>query len=191
MKIWIKTKIVGEGTEDDPKRPYLANQNVVASMMEMDANMCLCRVAGTPQQINAIIADTDITQLTDEEARKLIKIKYPNSDLENLDIADPEVDEIAKALEIDPKIRADIVVPSRGRQVLQDQENYLMAHICEKILLTRDYWDTEAAKTTKWKKGIDIEHSIKDGHAEAHEFVLSRIRAKMKSESVTKELKAQ
>ena len=182
MKVFIRTKIIGTGSSEDPRRPYLANQEsetTVASMIELENNECLCRVAGTPEQINAITADTDITQLTDEEARKIIKSKYPDSDLENLDVADPEIDEIAKAQGIDPKIRADIVIPSRGRQVLQDQENYLMAHICEKISLTRDYWDTEAAKTTKWEKGISIEHSIKDGHVEAHEFVLSRIRKKI------------
>ena len=179
MKAWIKTKIIGSGTsEEDPRRPYLANQKLSASMVELKNNECLCRVAGTPEQISAIIADPDITQLTDEEARKIIKSKYPNSDLENVDVADPEIDKIAEAQGIDPKIRADVVISSRGRQVLQDQENYLMAHICEKILLTRDYWDTEAAKT-KWEKGIDIEHDIKDGYAEAHEFVLERIRKKI------------
>jgi len=188
MKAWIKTKIV---MAEDLRRPYTADQAVLASMVELENNECLCRVAGTPDQISTITADTEITQLTDEEARKIIKSKYPNSDLENVDVADPEIDKIAKAQGIDPKIRADIVVPSVGRQVLQDQENYLMAHICEKIGLTKDYWDTEAAKTTKWKKGIDIEHSIKDGEVEGHEFVLSRIREKLKSISGTKELKTQ
>jgi len=179
MKVWIQTKIIGTGSAEDPKRPYVADQTVDVSMMEIGTNTCLCRVAGTPDQISTITGDTEITQLTDEEARKIIKSKYPNSDIENVDVADPEIDEIAKAQGIDPKIRADIVVPTRGRQVLQDQENYLMAHICEKIGLTRDYWDAEAAKTTKWVKGINIEHSIKDGHVEAHEFVLERIRKKI------------
>ena len=179
MKVWVKTKLIAAETKESLKEPYLGNQDVCYSVMKTESNECLCRVAGTPEQISAITGDADITQLTDEEARKIIKSKYPNSDLENVDVADPEIDEIAKAQGIDPKIRADVVISSRGRQVLQDQENYLMAHICEKILLTRDYWDTEAAKTTKWKKGIDIEHSIKDGHAEAHEFVLSRIRSKI------------
>jgi len=180
MKVWIKTKIIGKGTDEDPRRVYLANQNVVASMAEIDTNTCLCRVAGTPDQISTILVDAEITQLTDKEARKIIKSKYLNSDLENVDVADPEIDEIAKAQGIDPKIRADVVIASRGKMVLQDQENYLMAHICERIGLTRDYWDTEAAKTTKWKKGIDIEHSIKDGEVLGHEFVLSRIREKIK-----------
>jgi len=188
MKAWIKTKfIVGEKGD---REPYLAGLKLDRSLIDL-GDKCLCRVAGTPEQISAITADTDITQLTDEEARKIIKSKYPNSDLENVDIADPEIDKIAKAQGIDPKIRADVVIASRGKMVLQDQENYLMAHICEKLLLTRDYWDAEAAKTTKWKKGIDIEHSIKDGEVLGHEFVLSRIRAKLKSESGTKELKAQ
>ncbi|MCD6137941.1 MAG: hypothetical protein J7J91_05055, partial [Deltaproteobacteria bacterium] len=114
MKLLIRTKIVGKGTCEDPRRPYLANQVVPASMIEIGNNECLCRVAGTPEQISAITADPDITQLTDEEARKIIKSKYPNSDLENVDVADPEIDKIAEAQGIDPKIRADIVIPSRG-----------------------------------------------------------------------------
>jgi len=187
VKVWIKTVLEEKKDEtgEVTRVPYLANQAVRYSVTELENNECLCRVAGTPDQISAITADADITQLTDEEARKIIKSKYPNSDLENLDIADPEIDEIAKAQGIDPKIRADIVVPSVGRQVLQDQENYLMAHICEKIGLTRDYWDTKAAKTTKWEKGINIEHSIKDGHVEAHEFVLERIRKKIEETTKT------
>ena len=179
MKAWIKTKIIGEGTEDNPRRPYLAGQRVTSSMIEIDGGACLCRVAGTPEQINIILEDTEITQLTDEAARQIIKSKYPNSDLENLDIADSEIDEIAKSLGLDPKIRGDIQIPTRGKQVLQDQENYLMAHISEKLGLTKDFWDTEAKKS-KWEKGIKIEHGIKEGKTEAHEFVLSRIREKLK-----------
>jgi len=179
MKAWIKTKIIGEGAEDDPKRPYLANQRVTVSMMKIDREACLCRVAGTPEQINTILEDAETTQLTDEEAGQIIKSKYQNSDLENLDIADPEIDEIAKSLGLDPKIRGDIQIPTKGKQVLQDQENYLMAHISEKLGLTKDFWDTEAKKS-KWEKGIEIEREIKDGKIEAHEFVLSRIREKLK-----------
>jgi len=179
MKVWIKTKIIGQGTDGDPKRPYLAGQRVTASMIGIDMGACLCRIAGTPEQINTILEDTEITQLTDEEARQIIKSKYPNSDLENLDIADPEINEIAKLLGLDPEIRGDIQIPTRGKQVLQDQENYLMAHISEKLGLTKDFWDTEAKKS-KWEKGIEIEHDIKEGKIEAHEFVLSRIREKLK-----------
>jgi len=180
MKAWILTKIIGTGETEDPKRAYVAGQTVYVSMMELENNECLCRIAGMPKQISAIIADPEITQLTDAEAREIIKSKYPNSDLENLDIADPEIDEIAKAQGIDPKIRADIQVPTRGKQVLQDQENYLMAHICEKIGLTRDYWDLEAPKSD-YQKGIDIERDIKEGKIKAHEFVLSRIRKKIEA----------
>jgi len=184
MKKWVRTKIIGSGTKEDPCRAYIPI-NVSAVMMEIDDNACLCRVAGAPDQISKILADAEITQLTDEEARKIIKSKHPNSDLENVDVADPEIDEIARSLGIDPHIRADIQTPTRGKQLLQDQECYLMAHICEKIGLTKDYWDKEASKTTKWKRGIDIEDDIKDGWTEAHEFVLKRIREKMKKEHVT------
>lgn len=180
MKTWIKTKIIGTGTSKDARRPYKANQEVPTSMMELENNECLCRVAGTPAQISAIVADAEITQLTDEEALIIIKNKHPNSNLENLDISDPEVDTIAKTQGLNQKLRADIIIPTRGKQLLQDQENYLMSHICEKIGLTKECWNTEAAKTTKWKKGKDNEDDVKDGKGEAHEFVLSKIRDKIK-----------
>jgi len=180
MKAWIKTKIIGTGTEEDPRRPYTANQLVSCSMMDLGDGMCLARVAGMPDEIKAITQDAEIIVLTDDEARAIIKSKYPESDLENLDVADIEVDEIAKSLGLNPKLRADIAVPTRGKQVLQDQENYLMSHICERIGLTRDYWDNEAKKSGKWQYGKQIEDDIKNGRIEAHEFVLMRIREKLK-----------
>ena len=180
MKAWIKTKIIGKGTEDDPRRPYLAGQSATISMCEMDADTCLCRVAGTPDQISAITADAEITKLTDEEARKIIKSKHPNSDLENVDVADPEIDEIAKSIGIEPQARADIRVPTVGRQVLQDQEKHLLSLISERLGLTRDQWDTYA-KEKFGKLGIDIDREIREGKNEAHEVVLNIIREAKKA----------
>ena len=175
MKVWIKTKIIGEGRGDDPRRPYLANQSVPVSMIEINADTCLCRVTGTPDQISKILADTEITQLTDEEAREIIKSKHPNSDLENVDVADPEIDEIAKSIGIEPQARADIQIPTVGRQVLQDQEKHLLSLISERLGLTRDQWDTYA-KEKFGKLGIDIDREIREGKNEAHEVVLNIIR---------------
>jgi len=171
--------MIGTGMDDDVRRPYLADQSVPTSIIELPDGKCLCRVAGTPKQIDTIIADTDITNLTDEQAKNLIHSKHPDSDLENLDVADPEIDEIAKLLSIDPHLRADIQTPSRGKQVIQDQENYLMAHISMKKGKSKQLWDDEAAKSGKYPKGIDIENAILDGKTDAHEFVLSRLREKI------------
>ena len=179
MKAFIQTKIIGTGTGDDPRRPYLADQPVSASMLELPDNNCLCRVAGTPTQITTILADDAITEQTDEQATTIIQSKHPDSNLENIDIADPEIDEIAKSLGLDPHLRADIKIASRGKTVLQDQENYLMAHISEKKGITRPLWDGEAAKSGEYLKGIDIQNDILDGKSAAHEFVLSRLRAKV------------
>jgi len=176
MKSWILTKITGTGTDEDPIRPYLADQNTTSSMMELPDGKYLCRVAGTPSQIDTILSDPDITELTDEQAKNLIQSKHPDSDLENLDVADPEIDEIAKTIGLDPHLRADIKTPSQGKQVLQDQENYLMAHISTKKGRSKQFWDDEAAKSGVYHKGIDIEKAVLDGKAEAHEFVLSRLR---------------
>ena len=176
MKKFIQTKIIGTGTEEDPRRPYLADQDVSASMMELADNDCLCRVAGTPAQIATILTYAAITKQTDEQATTTIKSKHPDSSLENLDIADPEIDEIAKSLGLDPYLRADIRIPSRGKQVLQDQENYLMAMISEKKDKSKQFWDGEASKSGKYSKGIDIQNDIIDGKDAAHEFILSRLR---------------
>ena len=178
MKKWIQTKIIGIGTENDPKHPYLADQDVPVSMMELENNNCLCRIAGTTSQIATILADTAITEQVDEQAITIIQSNHPNSSLENIDIADPEIDEIAKANGLDPHLRADIRIPSRGKTVLQDQENYLMAHISTKKDISKQFWDDEAAESGKYPKGIDIQHAIINGKGAAHEFVLSRLRAK-------------
>ena len=176
MKAFIQTKIIGTGTEDDARRPYLADLNVPASMIELPDNKCLCRIAGTPSQIATILADAAITELTDEQATTIIQSKYPDSTLENLDIPDSEVDEIAKSLGLDPHLRADMQLPTRGKQILQDQENYLMAQISMKKGKSKQFWDNEAGKSGKYQKGVDIQHAVIDGKSAAHEFILSRLR---------------
>lgn len=172
MKIWITTETMGA----DKKYAYVANQDVVVSRLDISSTACLCRVAGTPAQIATIFADTAITEQTDEQAQTIIKSKYPDSDLENLDIADPEIDEIAKSLGLDTLSRADIQIPSRGKQLLQDQENFLMAQINVKKGKSKQFWDEEAGTSGKYPKGIDIENDIIDGKGAAQEFVLSRLR---------------
>lgn len=162
--------------EDGARKAYLANQNILSSIIELDDNKCLCRVSGTQTQINIILSDTVITQQTDEQAQTTIIAKYPDSGLENIDIADPEIDTIAKTQGLDPHLRADIKIPTRGKQVLQDQENYLMSHISTKKDKSKEFWNNEAAMSGKYPKGIDIENDIIDGKSTAHEFVLSRLR---------------
>ena len=173
MKKWVQTKII----ESEMSRiPYLADQDVPASMLELPDNTCLCRIAGTPAQINTILADDAITELSDEQALSIIQSKHPDSALENLGIADPEVDEIAKSLGLDPHLRADIQMPSRGKTVLQDQENRMMAYISEKKGISRPMWDDEAIKSGEYLNGIGIQRDVIDGKGAAHEFVLSRLR---------------
>jgi len=184
VKVWIKTILEEKKDTGEVTRvPYLANQAVRYSITELENNECLCRVAGTPEQISAILADSQITQLTDEEARKIIKSKHPNSDLESVDVADPEIDEIAKSIGIEPQARADIQIPTVGKQLLQDQEKHLLSLISERLGLTRDQWDTYAKeKFGKW--GIDIDREIREGKNEAHENVLNIIREAKKVKDV-------
>ena len=170
MKVWIVTHV---GMD----RAYTSGIDIVCSMMKINfPDEVLCRVAGTPAQITTILADDAITEQTDEQATTIIQSKHPNSNLENIDIADPEIDEIAKSLGLDPHLRADIQIPSRGKQVLQDQEKYLMAHISEKKGMSKQFWDNIASKSGKYQKGIDIQNDIIDGKGAAHEFILSRLR---------------
>lgn len=177
MKAWIKTSCYFKN-EEEGYLPDLAGYETQVPLSLMKINFpteVLVRVAGSPDVINAIV--TAKGSLTDTEARTHIQNLHPNADLENVDTRDPEVDEIAKSEGLNPdEIRRDVQVPTRGKQVLQDQEQHIMAVVCEKIGLTRDYWDAEAKKIRN--RGIDIEHSIKDGRSEEHEFVLSRIRNK-------------
>lgn len=177
MKAIIRTNIAGTGTYGDLRRPYTAYQLVQYSFIKLDDTTCITRVSGTPAQIATIKADAAITVLTDDDAQIIIKSKYPDSDLENIDIADNEIDEIAKAQGLGPKLRADIQMPTRGKQLLQDQESYLMSFISKKMEFTEDWWNKEA-KNGKWATGKELEDSVKDGCGEAHEFILSRIRTK-------------
>lgn len=176
MKLFISTKMLGTGAEGDYLRPFLADQDVSASMMTLDDGMCVCRVAGDPSAIAIVAPHPDIDVLDDSAALSVMRGKYHECDLENVDIPDPEIDEIAKANGLDPHLRADIKTPSRGNQVLQDQENYLMAMISTKKGKSKQFWDDEAGKSGKYPKGIDIENAIIDGNNEVHEFVMSRLR---------------
>ena len=180
MKIWIKTSMKNIGTVDEPDHiPNFGGleSKVPYSLMKINfPNEVLLRVAGMPAQNATILADAAITEQTDEQAKTIIQSKHPDSSLENFDIADPEIDEIAKSLGLDTHLRADIQIPSRGKQLLQDQENYLMAQISTKKGISRPMWDNEAVKSGKYLKGIDIENDVIDGKGAAHEFILSRLR---------------
>jgi len=179
MKILIKTGVV---TSIDPltsiktRNPYLVELSLPYSVIDFDTYF-ICRVSGTPPQISAIQANAAITQLKDADALTEIRKKYSTAELYNCDVADSEIDNIAKSIGINPQLRADIKM-SRGKDipVLQEQENYLMAIISEKKGKTKTYWDAETAKTVKWKFGKDLEKDIIDGKQEAHKFVLSKLR---------------
>lgn len=164
------------------------------------------RLAGLPADIEPIIADaklitTDFILLTDEEVLieettkrmegiSQLAIQRGEINVENMkpaqgrdgwmhegcDVADPEIDDIAESLGLDPQSRADIQIPSRGNQVLQDQVKKLLAQISTKKGKSKQFWDGEAGKSGKYPKGIDIENDVLDGKGGAHEFVLSRLR---------------
>lgn len=174
MKAFIQTNYI---TENNIKKPYLARQSAPYSVLELDPNSIIARVAGTPEQITLILSDPKILQLTENQVLTMAKERYPSFELYNCDVADVEVDAIATINGIDPKLRSDIKVSrASGIPVLQEQENYLMGIVSEKKGLTRQYWDEEAGSLVPSMTGQDIENKILDGSQESQEFVLSRIR---------------
>jgi len=177
MKLWIKTRFIGNGTFENPKKPDLARLEDRShySALALNENECLVRVSCKPEDAELL---KNLTILNDDDALEIIKSVNPNAELEDLDVRDIEVDEIAKQLGIDPKARADVQVP-KGKKVLQDQENHLMALICEKVGMMKQDWDAEAQNSGRWSRGRDIEIDLKRGWADAHEFVLSKIRSKL------------
>jgi len=179
MKVWIKTKFEIKEIDGIPHRtPASVLETLPHSILEIDDNTCLVRVSGKPEEIKKLLSDPNIIVLTDEEARTIIKSKNPNADLENVDIIDVEIDEIAKENGLDPhEIRRDVQIPTVGKQLLQDQEKHLMTVVSKKLGFSRAYWDKVAGIHYN-KKGIDIDREIREGKNEAHTFVLDRIRAR-------------
>lgn len=164
MKIWIKTDM--KNIKD--KLKFLSY-----SLFKINfPNEVLLRISGTKKQINTFL----LYKITDEKAKAIIQLKNPNNNLENIDVPDIEIDEIAKIYGLNPNIRKDIQIPTYGKQILQNQINYLLKHISIKQNKSKEFWDIKAKETNKWKKGIDIEIDILNGNGEAQEFILSNLR---------------
>jgi len=180
MKAWIKTGMKNIGTIEEPENvPDLDGyeSKVSYSLMKIIfPNEVLLRIAGSKADVEAAKIAVGVTELTDDEARIEIQAIHSESELENVDIADPEIDTIAKTQGLDPKLRADIQTPTIGKQVLQDQENYLMSHISIKKGMSEDWWDDEAKNSGKWGTGKELEDDVIRGKNEAHELILSRLR---------------
>lgn len=174
MKAFVQTKYVNKNSVN---KPYLAGQNVPYSVMELEPNSIIARVAGTPEQISLILNDSNIIQLTEKQVLAMAKEKDSEFELYKCDVADMEVDILARTNGIDPKLRSDVKISrANGIPVLQEQENYLMGIVSEKKGLTRQYWDEEAGSLVPSMTGQDIENKILDGSQDSQEFVLSRIR---------------
>jgi len=162
VKSWIETDLVenpqGElvpdlaGHEGDP--------DVFYSVMDEGDGTCLCRVAGPQAKVEVIEGATAPNPQTDNQARNLIQKHHPDSDLENVDVRDPELDSMLEAEGEDPTdIRRDVQAPTAGNQVLQDQELHAMEVVAQ-------------------KRGVDIpdKDKIKRGFKSAHENAMDRLR---------------
>lgn len=152
MKIWVRTSIIGAGTTEDPRRPDIPG-GLPYSMVDLGDGTCVARVAGPYAQVSAL------TPITDDEARTLIKGYNPSADLFNCDVPDPELNDLAKTLGIDPlevRRRAPITTPF----ALQSQE----AALLEEVTGRRD---------------VDISANldrIKEGRSDEHGKALEKLR---------------
>jgi len=165
MKSWIETdfKTVTEGDETY-RAPDLAgyetDSDINYSIMDKGDGTCLCRVAGPPAKVREIEQATVPNPRTDDQARNSIQEHRPNSDLENLDVRDPEIDAMLEAEGEDPAdVRSDVQVPTVGEQVFQDQELRAMEVVAQ-------------------ERGVDIpdKDRIKRGFGSAHENAMGRLR---------------
>jgi len=156
MKIWTETNITGTGSGADMRRPNLP-PGIRYSMLDKGDGTCLCRVAGSPNIIRRIRR-----RLSDNEAEAILKSLNPEFNLGDLDVPDPELDNILRTLGEDPdEIRRQVKAPIKGKHVLQDQELAIIRRIAQ-------------------HRGITIgkrdEDGIKEGKTEAHERILGRLR---------------
>ena len=160
MKLWIRTRVIGKGTEDDPFRPDLGGLALRYSCVKV-GDEAVCRVAGMPDDIKTLAGTTGITVLRDKEALELIRKVNPNADLESVNVYDPELDEVAKANGIDPiKARKEIQKPTAGRSLLSSQERNLISKVSD-------------------ARGVscsDLEEDIDKGLKHAYNRALARLR---------------
>lgn len=151
-KVWVRTSIIGAGTTDDPRRPDIP-VGLTFSMLDLRDGSCLARVVGPQAQISTLVA------ITDDEARTLIKRYNPNADLVNVDVPDPELDEMAKMLGIDPlEVRRKARIDTQF--ALQSQEVALIEEVAR-------------------RKGVNISmlvKRIKEGRGDGHEGALMKLR---------------
>jgi len=161
-KTWINTDVItdSEGIRVPDLAGFEGDPDVVYSMMDRGDGTCLCRVAGPQAKVKDIEQATVPNPQTDDQARDLIQKDHPNSDLENVDIPDPELDSMLEAEGEDPTgVRSDVQTPTEGNQVLQDQELHAMEVVAQ-------------------KRGVDIpdKDKIKKGFCNAHRNSMSRLR---------------
>jgi len=154
-------------------------EGLAYSMATLPDGNAIVRIAGDPAKV-ALAAESSITELDTTGFKSHLRARMANPEPENVDVPDPEIDQIAQTLGIDTSARGDVQVPTVGERVLQEQEAHLMALISERFGLQKSYWDQEAA--ARGLRGADMDFKLKRGENDAHEFILSRIRQKLKAQ---------
>lgn len=165
MKSWISTDLVertrGGTTSLMPDLSgYENDPDIAISVMDRGDKTCLCRVAGPQAKVKDIEQATVPNPQTDDQARDIIQTHHPDSDLENVDMPDPELDSMLEAEGKDPTdVRSDVQTPTEGNQVLQGQELHAMEVVAQ-------------------IRGVDIpdKAKIKRGFGNAHRNAMDRLR---------------
>jgi len=166
MKSWVITDLY-ENTTDFTEPGLVpdlggfeSDGDINFSVMDRGDGTCLCRVAGPQAKVKEIEQATVPNPQTDNQARDIIQTHHPDSDLENVDVPDPELDSMLEIEGEDPTdVRSDVQTPTEGDQVLQDQELHAMEVVAQ-------------------KRGVDIpdKDRIKRGFGSAHENAMGRLR---------------
>lgn len=167
MKTWVRTECYNAGTSENPENlpdlgGYETDRDINYSLMRINfPTDVLCRVAGPQVKVKDIEQATVPNPQTDDQAGDLIRKHYPSSDLENVDVRDPEVDAMLEVEGEDPtEVRSNVQTPTVGRQVLQDQEFHAMQVVAN-------------------HRGVDIsphERGKKRGRKDEHEKALKKLR---------------
>jgi len=160
MKVWISTNLYeaqygSRRTRIPDLGGYEMNSGLSYSVLDRRDGSCLTRVAGPKQVVDLIVAP----RLTDEEARSLIKLYRPGSELWNVDVADPEIDELARGVGLDPYHER--VRNGKYGGSLWEQEPQIIKSVAR------------AAGVSISDKELD---NIRHGRCDAHENVLSKLR---------------
>jgi len=165
MKSWIRTSCYqttqnGQTVNLPDLGGYETDSEIRYSLAKISfPDDVLCRVAGPQAKVQAIVNAKG--EQTDDQADSTIKGINPNAGLHNVDVRDPEVDELAKAAGLDP--HHERTKNGKYGRPLWEQEPQIIESVAR------------AMGVSISDKELD---GIRHGRCDAHENVSSKLRRK-------------